>query len=85
MTGLPYSFSPFKRAKFHVGAGLDDPRDKDLAVGGRTRNYVLWGNHTYDLSGNTTAGIECSYWSTRYSNSGSCPNLRVQMMMQYGF
>jgi hypothetical protein len=48
----------------HVGYGIDDPRDEDLAPGQKTRNETYFGNLAWDLTSQYRIGWEFTYRKT---------------------
>lgn len=54
------------RLHSHVGYGIDDPRDVDVANAGRTQNSFLFVNGSIDVLPKMTLGVELSYWDTTY-------------------
>lgn len=52
----------------HLGYGIDDPLDADVAASQRVRNQMFFGNIIYDVSKNLQLGLEVSQWQTAYSN-----------------
>lgn len=69
----------------HVGYGIDDPLDADVAGSQRVRNQMFFGNIIYDVSKNLQLGLEVSQWQTAYANpvlgdnSGVVVHSRVQL------
>lgn len=52
----------------HVGYGIDDPFDADVAASQRVRNQFFFGNIICDVSKNLQLGLEVSQWQTAYPN-----------------
>lgn len=52
----------------HLGYGIDDPFDGDVAASQRVRNQMIFGNVIYDVSKNLQLGLEVSQWQTAYLN-----------------
>lgn len=59
-----YDWTP--RLHSHLGFGIDDPHNADIAIGGRTRNSFLFANSSFDILPQMTVGLELSYWETNY-------------------
>ncbi len=51
---------------FYVGAGTDDPRDRDLLPGSpRSKNSFVWASYFRKLGPDVTAAAEWSFWDFR--------------------
>jgi len=51
---------------FYVGAGTDDPRDRNLLPGsGRSKNSFVWASYFRKLGPDVTAAVEWSFWDFR--------------------
>jgi len=51
---------------FYVGAGTDDPRDRDLLPGStRSKNSFVWASYFRKLGPDVTAAVEWSFWDFR--------------------
>lgn len=50
----------------HVGCGVDDPLDRDLAPGQRLRNKYCFGNVIWNVTEQFQVGFETSYYETSY-------------------
>ena len=51
----------------HAGYGIDDPRDRDLSAGQRSRNQFYFGNLIWDVTERFQLGFEVSHWKTDYA------------------
>jgi hypothetical protein len=51
----------------HVGYGIDDPNDKDLAPTQIRRNQTYFANFVWDLSKAVQLGLEVDYRKTDYT------------------
>ena len=71
------------KLKYHVGFGIDDPRNSDLNNGMRSRNGVYFGNVVYTLIPPVDIGLEYSYWDTEYKGERSGINNRIQTSVIY--
>ena len=71
---------PYKYWKYAIGAGIDDPDNRDLKYAGdKTRNRTVFGTITYDITSSTTVGVEVSDWVTEYyAKARNAEALRVQ-------
>jgi hypothetical protein len=60
---------------FYVGAGTDDPRDRNLLPGtGRSKNSFIWASYFRKLGPDVTAAVEWSFWDFRtrtFSSAGA--------------
>jgi hypothetical protein len=64
--------------KFTVGAGMDDPKDEDLAPGSRSNNMCYFGNVNFYIVPQVTLGFELSQWETEYNGADKAKNFRAQ-------
>ena len=51
----------------HVGYGMDDPRDSDLAITQIRRNQTVFANFVWDLSQAVQLGLQVDYRKTDYT------------------
>ncbi len=51
----------------HVGYGVDDPLDQDLAPSQALRNQTIFGNIIWDVTSALQVGLELTYRETSYS------------------
>ena len=72
---------------FHLGWGVDDPRNDDLPTDGtgRSRNELWFVNGWYRITGDLRVGLEFSYWETDYRNARDGTVFRGQLAFQYLF
>ena len=67
----------------HVGYGIDDPLDRDLAPGQPIRNDTYFGNLIWDVSKHLRLGWELTYRKTAYTlfhnNEGFGAQAQVQL------
>lgn len=70
---------------FTIGAGIDDPQNDDLSVGGRERNATYFANAIYNINKQTLVGIEVSYQETDWAGIADGDNIRVQSSLQFNF
>ncbi len=68
-----------------VGCGTDDPADKDLTAGMRSRNDWVLGNVALTLKKSLTFMLEASYLKTSYIGDEAGKNLRIQAMTVWNF
>jgi hypothetical protein len=73
------------RLHSHVGCGIDDPRDGDIANLGRTQNSVFFVNSSFDVLPKMTLGLEFSYWDTNYRGLDSGEAAVLEFTGAYGF
>jgi hypothetical protein len=76
----------------HLGYGIDDPRDEDLAPGQKTRNETYFGNLVLDVTRQYRLGWELTYRKTLFKPLGDGTlldldnqGLGVQMHVEYRF
>jgi hypothetical protein len=50
----------------HLGYGIDNPLDEDIATTGRTLNSFFFVNSSFDILPKMTVGLEVSRWETGY-------------------
>ncbi len=68
-----------------VGAGQDDPRDKEIPVTKRTKNQWVWGNISYAMSKHLKFMVESTYLKTEYKNLPDGDNIRFQFLTLFLF
>ena len=78
-------YNPTDVLNFNVGYGLDDPKDSDLAKGGRTQNTRLFFNTFYKLTKSVTLAAEYSVIKTEYKAASSATDNRIQFTVKYAF
>lgn len=69
----------------HVGYGIDDPLDSDLARGQPVRNETYFVNLVWDVTKHLRLGCELTYRRTEYTILRSNEGLGVQTQMQWRF
>lgn len=66
----------------HVGYGIDDPRDEDLAAAQIARNETIYSTWFWDVTEDFRIGVEISYRETAYvtlrDNSGTLVHTQFQ-------
>jgi DNA-binding response OmpR family regulator len=78
-------FTPYDRWAFYAGGGIDNPRDKDLYSGARSRNSFIFGNATYAFAKYLSVGLELSYWKTDYNDNSDGDDIRIQNSWMISF
>jgi hypothetical protein len=73
------------RLHSHVGYGIDNPRDTEVATRDRMSNSVLFGNLSFDILPKMTVGLELSYWETKYKNLEPGESMVLEFTGQYAF
>ena len=71
------------KLKYHLGFGIDDPRNSDLSYGMRSRNSFYFGNVVYNLIPPVDIGLEFSHWETEYKNRSTGTDNRIQTSVIY--
>lgn len=70
---------------FNPGFSTDDPVDRDLANGGRTRNRAFYFANRINPSANFLIGADYLRWLTSYKGLKSGLDNRVNIFLQYSF
>lgn len=78
-------YTPSPSVTINMGGGIDDPRDSDLAAGGRKVNGTIFANIINKITPDLILGIQLSEWRTGYLNSGTAEALRAQSSLTYKF
>jgi len=81
------TLTPLQEWQFNVGAGVDDPRDGDLASAptSMTYNSIIFGNAIYSFTENLSIGLELSYLQTGYKTMSNGTDFREQLSLIYKF
>jgi hypothetical protein len=78
-----------KNVSTAIGASLEDPDDKDLMIGYKSKNYMAFGNFYYNLKPGFKSGLEISYWNTEYKTDvdryTNYDGIRTQIVFLYIF
>lgn len=69
----------------HIGYGIDDPRDGDLAPGQRLRNELYFANLIWDVTQAFRVGGEVTYRKTSYVALRNNDGVGFQMQVQWKF
>lgn len=64
-----YDVTP--RLHTHLGYGIDNPQNSDIAPGGRTYNQFLFANMFFDVTKKLIFGFEVSNWNTYYQDTAT--------------
>jgi len=75
----------YNKWKYNTGAGIDDPRNKQLSTGMRARNTFYFGNFYYNLIPPVNLCLEYSHWETDYINKHDGKNNRIQTSVIYSW
>jgi len=78
-------YVPSDKWSFYVGAGVDDPIDRDLEDDARSRNIFAFSNANHFFSKYLSTGVEVSFWRTNYKNSADGDDFRVQHYWKLSF
>ena len=57
-----------QRLHSHVGFGIDDPLDRDVAIQQRTQNSTVFANCLWDINQTFRIGLEYTYRNTKYQS-----------------
>lgn len=69
----------------HVGYGIDDPVNRDVANGGRTYNHFIFANLSYDVTEKFLLGFEYTSWRTLYQALAPGESDHFAFVAKYGF
>jgi hypothetical protein len=69
----------------HIGYGIDDPLDRDLAPGQPVRNDTYFANLIWDVTKNLRLGCEVTYRKTAYTLVGNNQGVGFQTQVQLKF
>jgi hypothetical protein len=69
----------------HIGYGIDDPLDRDLAPGQRLRNEAYFGNLIWDVTQAFRIGGEVTNRKTSYAGLRNNDGVGFQMQVQWKF
>lgn len=79
------NFGPWRGWRFGVGYTADDPVNRDLGAGDRSRNRSLFGNVFYDINDAVQLGVELANWQTLYAGKAEGDAIRVETALYYRF
>ena len=82
---MQLGYLPNTQWAFHLGTGLDNPRDGDLEDGSRSSNCFVFGNANYYFTKYLSTGVEISYWNTSYKEGDRGDDFRVQHTWMLSF
>ncbi len=74
-----------EKLNWNLSYGIDDPDDKDLNTGNRSKNQMIFSSIYYKITSAVTAAFEYSYMTTDYMNQANAANNRFQGAMIYKF
>ena len=69
----------------HIGYGIDDPLDRDLALGQRLRNEAYFANLIWDVTQAFRVGGEVTYRKTAYTMLRNNDGVGFQFQVQWKF
>ncbi|MDD2236932.1 MAG: hypothetical protein PHP44_03405 [Kiritimatiellae bacterium] len=76
---------PMDKVNVNFTYGVDDPKDGDLAANMRSKNETLVASIQYSFSSDLIVGLEYQYLETKYKDSDSAKDNRVQAAMTFKF
>ena len=82
---LQLGLKPNEKWAFHVGTGMDNPRDCDLPSGARSSNCFVFGNANYNFTKYLSTALELTYWNTSYIDDSSGDDFRIQHAWKLSF
>jgi hypothetical protein len=80
---MQLSYKRNDKWNYRLGLGIDDPREKDLSKGMRSRNAFYFGNVIYTLIPPVDLGLEYSYWETDNKGLSAGTDNRIQTSVIY--
>jgi hypothetical protein len=80
---LMFTLNPVYSA--YTGYTVDDPRNADVAVEGRTMNYAWYIGNRFRLGQPLLIGVDYLRWTTDYRGLRSATDNRVNVYLQYDF
>ncbi|KPJ58552.1 MAG: hypothetical protein AMJ42_03080, partial [Deltaproteobacteria bacterium DG_8] len=80
---LQLSYKHSDKWKYHLGFGIDDPKNTDLSKEMRSRNSFYFANVIYTLIPPVNVGLEYSYWETEYKKRSTGTDNRLHMSIIY--
>jgi hypothetical protein len=69
----------------HIGYGIDNPVDADLAFGQVTRNQTVFANLIWDVTKHFRAAVEVTYRRTEYKGLNNNDGVGVHTQVQFKF
>jgi hypothetical protein len=69
----------------HPGFSTDDPVDRDLPAGGRSRNRTFYVAHRFTPGGGFQFGVDYLRWKTNYVGFQPGLDNRVNVFLQYNY
>jgi hypothetical protein len=80
-------YKPNEKWAFHLGSGLDNPRDCDLpdTSSAKSSNCFVFGNANYYFTKYLSTGLELSYWNTSYKANDRGDDFRIQHTWMLSF
>jgi hypothetical protein len=80
---LQFGYKHSDKWKYHFGFGIDDPTNRDLSPGMRSRNSFYFGNVVFSLIPPVDIGLEYSHWETEYEKRSTGTDNRIQTSIIY--
>jgi len=80
---LQLGYKQNDKLKYHLGFGIDDPKNSDVSAGMRSRNSFYFGNVIYSLIPPVDIGLEYTHWETEYKNRSTGIDNRIQTSIIY--
>ena len=78
-------YQPDQEWQVHAGFGLDNPSNKDLSPGMRTKNSFIYFNTLCEIISSVTVGLEYSHWETEYKEMSRGTDNRIQASFMYSW
>jgi len=83
--GEVYYYLVPEKLHMHVGYGIDDPVDQDVAPGQRLRNETYFSNLIWDVTEGFRVGVEVAWRETAYKLLRNNEGVSVQTVVQWSF
>jgi len=78
-------YQPGQKWQIHAGFGLDNPSDKYLDRGMRSKNRFVYINGLFEVIPSMMVGLECSHWETEYKEMRRGTDNRIQFSFIYNW
>jgi transglutaminase-like putative cysteine protease len=82
---LEVGFSPSTTHRLALGYTVDDPRDSDIAAGGRTKNSAFYVHNKWNIGNNLEVGLNVLFWSTEFAGAATGRDTRFNLFVARKF
>ncbi len=80
-----FIITPTKKLTIGAGYSVDNPDDKNLSEGDKSKNSVIFGNIIYKIKKELRFGVEINRWTTEYYKENKFSANRFQFVIMYLF